>query len=141
VRPPIAVLALIVALAACTPSSRSLPPTGVTRTVAVQVSCDDHSITFSVTPWAQHLDLGDDISWAVAPVSNTQDIIIDKRDNDWAFKDGPPRHAKPNSPAHAARMKSSVQHNQRYRYTLEADCQNGTGPRIHGKIDPDMIID
>jgi hypothetical protein len=140
-RSPLAVLALTVSLAACTPRSRSLAPTGVTRTVTVQVSCDDHSITFSVTPWAQHLDFGDDISWTVAAASNTPDVTIDKVGQRWAFNDAPPFHAQPNRPAHAARMKTGIPHGTKYSYSLEADCQNGTGPKIHGKIDPDMIID
>ena len=138
-RMPLAVLALTVSLAAC--SSRSLPPTGTTVPVTIQVSCDDHSITFSVSPWAAHLKLGDDISWALAAASNTQDVTIDKVGGQWAFNTLPPFHARPNTPARATNMKTGIPHGTKYSYSVEADCQNGAGPKIHGKIDPDMIID
>lgn len=138
-RLPLAVLSLTFSLAACAP--QSVPSTRVTVPVSVQVSCDDHSITFSVTPWAAHLHQGDDISWALTTASNTQDVTIDKVGREWAFNDTPPFHARPNTPARAARMKPGIPSGTKYSYSVEADCQNGTGPKIHGKIDPDMIID
>lgn len=138
-RLPLPLLALTFALAAC--ASKSSTATNVTQPVTVQVSCDAQSITFTVTPWARHLNVGDDISWTLAPASNTQDVTIDKEGGQWAFNDLPPFHAKSNNPARAAHMKAGVQHGEKYSYSIEADCQNGTGPKIHGKIDPDMIID
>ena len=137
---PLAVSALTFGLAACA-SLRTIQPTGTTRPVAVQVTCDDSSITFRVTPWAQHLSFGDDISWTVASGSNTQDVTIDKVGREWAFHDGPPVQSTPRNPGHAGRMKGSVHHGDSYRYSVEADCQTASGRRIHGKIDPDMIID
>jgi hypothetical protein len=138
-RPPSPLLALTFALAACgSPSSKT---TGVTQPVTVQVSCDDHSITFSVIPWAAHLHQGDEISWTLTTASNTQDVTIDRVGRQWAFNDAPPFHARPNSPARAAHMKPGIPSGTKYGYSVEADCQNGTGPKIHGKIDPDMIID
>jgi hypothetical protein len=85
--------------------------------------------------------VGDDISWNLAAASNTQDVTIDKVGRQWAFNDVPPFHARPNNPARASHMKAGTKPGERYRYSIEADCQNGTGPKIHGKIDPDMIID
>jgi hypothetical protein len=141
VRRPLAVLALTASLTACRPTPASLTPTGVTRAATIQVTCDDHSITFSVTPWAVHLAYGDSIGWNVAGGSNTQEVTIDKVGREWAFNDAPPFHAMPNRPARAGRMKAGIPHGTRYSYSVEADCQNGTGPKIHGKIDPDMIVD
>jgi hypothetical protein len=140
VRFPLAVSALTFSLAACA-SLRTVPPTGTTRPVIVQVSCDDSSITFLVTPWAQHLSFGDDISWTLASGSNTQDVTIDKVGREWAFHDGPPVHSTPRNPGHAGRMKGSVHHGDSYKYSVEADCQAASGRKIHGKIDPDMVID
>lgn len=137
---PLAVSALTFSLAACA-SLRTVPPTGTTRPVIVQVSCDDSSITFLVTPWARHLNIGDDISWTLATGSNTQDVTIDKVGREWAFHDGPPVHSTPRNPGHAGRMKGSVHHGDSYKYSVEADCQAASGRKIHGKIDPDMVID
>jgi hypothetical protein len=139
-RSSLPLLALTFALAACA-SKSSLPPSGTTRQVAIQVSCDDHSITFSVAPWTQHLNRGDEVSWTLSPASNTQDVTIDAVRGDWAFNDPPPIHAKPNTPGHVGHMKTGLPHPATYHYSIEADCQNGAGPKIHGKIDPDMIID
>ena len=137
---PLAVSALTFGLAGCA-SLRTIPATGTTRPVTIQVSCDDQSITFRITPWAQHLSFGDDISWTLAPGSNTQDVTIDKVGREWAFHDGPPVHSTPRNPGHAGRMKGSVHHGDSYKYSVEADCQTASGRTIHGKIDPDMIID
>jgi hypothetical protein len=105
------------------------------------VSCDDHSVTFSVTPWAAHLHQGDDISWTLAPGSNTQDVTLNQVHGKWPFNDSPPVDAKPNNPAHVGHMKPNLPAGDTYHYTIEADCQASAGPKIHGKIDPDMIID
>jgi hypothetical protein len=140
VRPPLAVLALTAALAACT-RSRSATPTGVTQPVNILVTCTDRSITFNIDPWVRHLTFGNAVSWTVVTGSNTQEVSINKKDNHWAFNDNLPLSAKPNTPARAEKMKDKVDHGKPYSYTVEADCQNGNGPKIHGKIDPDMIID
>ena len=139
-RPPLALLLTSVALAACAPKSGA-PPTGATQQVVIQVSCDSNSVTFNVQPWVRHLSPGDSIAWALAATSNTQDVTIDRVNNRWPFNDLPPVHSRPNTPGRAGRMKPNLPHNDTYHYTVEADCQNGTGPKIHGKIDPDMIVD
>ena len=138
-RLPLAVLASTLALAACRPES--IPATGRTQPVAVQVTCDNQSITFTVTPWARHVARGDAIAWSVAAGSNTQDVTIDKVGTQWAYNENPPFHATPNRPAQASHMKAGIPPGTQYRYSVEADCQNGSGPKIHGKIDPDMIVD
>jgi uncharacterized protein affecting Mg2+/Co2+ transport len=120
---------------------RTIQPTGTTRSVTVLVSCNDTSITVSVSPWARHMSFGDDISWTLAAASNTQDVTIDKVGREWAFHDGPPVHATRNNPGRAGRMKGSVHHGDKYQYSVEADCQTAAGTKIHGKIDPDMIVD
>jgi hypothetical protein len=141
VRSPLAVLALTVLLGGCMPGSKSATPTGKTRTVNVLVTCTIESITFTINPWVQHLDFGDAISWMILAGSGTQEVSINKKDNHWAFNDNLPLSARPNNPARAEQMKDKVDHGKPYSYTVESDCQNGTGPKIHGKIDPDMIID
>jgi plastocyanin len=140
VRLSLAVLPALLVLAGCTQQSAA-PPTGVLQQVVVQVSCDSNSVTFNVQPWVRHLNPGDSISWTLATASNTQDVTIDRVNNRWPFNDPPPVHSRPNNPGHVGRMKSGLPHGDTYHYTVEADCQNGTGPKIHGKIDPDMIVD
>lgn len=135
----LAVLPASLALAACAQQSAA-PPTGATQQVVVQVTCDSNSVTFNVQPWVTHLNPGDSVSWTLAPGSNTQDVTIDRVNNRWPFNDVPPFHSKPGSPARVGHMKPGLPHGDTYHYTVEADCQNGTGPKIHGKIDPDMIV-
>ncbi len=133
-------LALTFALVACS-SNPSVQATGVTRQVSIQVTCDTESVKFTVTPWAQHLKAGDDISWTLTAASNTQDVTVDQVNGRWPFTSPPPVHSRPNNPGRVGHVKSGLPVKDTYHYTVEADCQSGTGPKIHGKIDPDMIID
>ena len=133
-------LALTFALVACS-SKPSVQSTGITRPVSIQVTCDEQSITFTVTPWAQHLKVGDDISWTLTSASNTPDVAVDQVNGRWPFTSPPPVHSRPGNPGQVGHVKSGLHAGDTFHYTVEADCQKGTGPKIHGKIDPDMIID
>ncbi len=120
------------------PTSAAAPPK--TKQVTITVSCDDHSVTFTVDPWVQYLDQGDEISWSLAAGSTTQDVTIGQTDGRWPFLDPRPVHSRAGSPGHARDMKPGLPHGDKYHYFIEAVCQSGTGPRIHAKIDPEMII-
>src|SRR5690348_14228809 len=133
----------MILLTACPPRSDSLPLRN-RLPVNIQVTCTETSITVTVDPWILRMTAGDAAVWSLPQTSNAEEVSIDTdpKDKDrWPFNVNHPVHVRKGGSAQADHMKADVDHKKPYHYIVEAYCQNGNGPKIHGKIDPDMIVD
>jgi hypothetical protein len=137
-----AVLATTLAMA-CARPRLLLPPTAAnTVTATLNVSCDDQTVTFTLTPWSASVPLGGTVVWQIDSTSNTDSITIvpTKGKGNWPFESNADFRGRKGRPARAGTMKEKVQKGRAYKYQIELVCQPTVGPAHTVVIDPDVVV-
>jgi hypothetical protein len=111
-------------------------------TATLNVSCDDQTVTFTLTPWSASVPLGGTVVWQIDSTSNTDSITIvpTKGKGRWPFASDSNFRGSKATPAPAGRMRENVQKGRSYKYQIELKCQPPVGPQHTVIIDPDVVV-
>ncbi|MBI4500510.1 MAG: hypothetical protein HY700_05055 [Gemmatimonadetes bacterium] len=112
-------------------------PTGVGRTVAVNVTCPGpENQRAAVQPWNAQLQVGDSILWNLVEPILSDTIMISLKDSlrTWPFASP----ARPRGKRSAGGQRALVMGTYAYNITLR--CPVGGGPPAFIVIDPEFII-
>jgi hypothetical protein len=109
--------------------------------VTVDIRClAGNGVSFSLTPWAARLAVGDSIAWVLHPDAQVPEITITSKQAAWPFVAAPPYKGNSNRPPKGKGMKAGVKAGDKYSYAVTAACQRSDGTYSTIIIDPDMII-
>lgn len=107
--------------------------------VAVNITCENNGVQASISPYIVEVYPGDVIQWTLTGTATEFDI--DKK-KFMAFPYGGslPYKGDKEKPVKTGNMKSGVDYDKPYGYTVTAACTSSTGQVRRIIIDPDMII-
>ena len=141
VRSPLALLASLLVVAACHPTSVSDTPFLGNNKVNINVTCSTTEVTVTVNPWTATAAKAEAMEWLIVPNAHVAEIRINAKDTgNWPFTEPLPYSATPSRPAQATARAPTWRPGSRAYYTISGTCKNGSGPERPFAIDPDMIV-
>lgn len=108
--------------------------------VAVNATCTNEGVTFSLSPWRARLRPGAPIRFVLDQNAGTNEIVIQKDQQRWPYLDLPPYTSRKGTPGGSNRMDAGVQPGNLYRYSVHLTCTSAGGVAHRVVIDPELII-